>query len=193
MKGCGCKICENDFGDSVNDLASDGDSLKSILQFLEKQGLKVSKKVLKKHLDAFEIPYKDDSTVAVVEDCEPVKIELNKVDFSQYNFDENKPDTIIGYLQKLNLKLYLNQLQIVLQRQDDVIKGKSPEVNSNEVKNLSLIFQILEKSTAMAIQINQREAIRIVESMGLSVEPLQQLPPLPTQNNVQGNSEPKTD
>lgn len=190
MKGCGCKICKNDFGEMVNDLIIDGDSLKSVLKFLENNGVKVSKKLLQKHLDAFDIEYKDEKTTAMVEDCQPVTIELNKIDFSQYNFDENQPETIIAFLQKLNLKVYLNQIQIALQRQQDVINGKVPGVPSEVFKNLAVAFQILEKSTAMGIQINQKEAIRVVESLGLKVEPMLQLPP---QNNVSSPTDPKTD
>ncbi|MEO1433572.1 MAG: hypothetical protein AAFS12_05400 [Cyanobacteria bacterium J06632_19] len=189
MKGCGCKICNADLGDFTNDLVIAGESLKSVINSLKEQGLNVSIKLLKKHLNAFEIEYVDEKTIAQIEDCQPITIDLNQIDFSKYNFDVNQPETVIAYLQKLNLKVYLNQLQIVLQLQQNMIDGKSPEVPTDVLKNLAVAFQIFEKSTAMGILVNQKEAIRIVENLGLNVEPMLQLPP---QNNVSNTPDSET-
>lgn len=176
MIGCGCKICKANLGEFTNELILAGESPKSVLAELENQGVTVTKKLLKRHLAAFEIDYPHENSNSD-QICEPVTIELNDIDFSQYNFDINQVESIIAYLQKLNLKVYLNQIQIALQRQQDVIDGKVPGVPSEVFKNIAVAFQILEKSTAMGIQINQKEAIRVVENLGLKVEPMLQLPP----------------
>ncbi|MEO1762332.1 MAG: hypothetical protein AAFR83_10235, partial [Cyanobacteria bacterium J06629_18] len=102
MIGCGCKICKNDLGEFTNELILSGESPKSVLAELEKKGLTVSKKLLKKHLAAFEIDYPHENSISD-QICEPVTIELNDIDFTQYDFDINQVESIIAYLQKLNL------------------------------------------------------------------------------------------
>ncbi len=166
--GCGCKICKAYLGEYTNQLIFDGISPKNVLEMLLKRGIKTNEKLLKKHLSAFQIPYPE-SEIEVI-DCEPVTVDLNKIDFSEYNFDPNNIESIIGYLQKINLKIYLNQTKITIQAQQDVIDGKSPDMPREIMQNLAVAFQILDKSTGMSTHVNQQEAIKIVESMGLMVQ-----------------------
>lgn len=187
MIGCGCKICKNDLGEFTNELILSGESPKSVLAELEKKGLTVSKKLLKKHLAAFEIDYPHENSISD-QICEPVTIELNDIDFTQYDFDINQVESIIAYLQKLNLKVYLNQLQITLQAQQNVIDGKAPGVPSEVFKNLAIACEILEKSTGMRVMVNQQQAIKTVEAMGLTIQNQALLPP----KNVQANSDTET-
>ncbi len=182
--GCGCKICKAQLGDYTNGLINDGVTPNDVLKILQNKGLTVSEKLLKKHLSAFGIPYPESNDVI---ECKPVTVELNKIDFSEYAFDDTNPEEIISYLQKINLKIYLNQSRIALQMQQNVIDGKSPDIPSDTFKNLAVAFQILEKSTAMGIRVNQQEAIKIVEAMGLTINsPSFYLP------NVQDNTQRET-
>lgn len=190
MKGCGCKICKNDLGEFTNDLILGGDTPQDVKDKLLSEGLEVSVKVVKAHLTAYEIPYQDKLQAIELEGVEPVTIQLNQIDFSQYDFDINSPDSIISYLQKLNLKLYLNQARIALQRQQDIIDGKVADMPSDVIKSLESLHRILEKSTGIDVMINQQKAIKAVESLGLIVQkPAYFLP----QNNVQNSTEPKAD
>jgi hypothetical protein len=166
--GCGCKICKANLGEYSNQLIVDGISPKNVLEMLLKRGIKTTEKLLKKHLSAFQIPYPESETEVI--DCEPITVDLNKIDFSEYNFNPNDIESIIGYLQKINLKIYLNQSRITLQAQQDVIDGKSPDIPREVMQNLAVAFQILDKSTGMSTHVNQQEAIKIVESMGLMVQ-----------------------
>lgn len=184
MNGCGCKICKAGLGEFTNELILTGEAPKSVIEALQKQGVIVSKKLLKKHLAAFEISYPDEP-IDELDICEPVRIDLNEVDFSEYNFDINQPETVIAYLQKLNLKVYLNQLRITLQEQQNVIDGQAPNVPKETMQNLAVAYQILDKSSAMGIRVNQQEAIKIVEAMGLTIQ--NQAYYLP--NNVQDTTE----
>lgn len=174
MTGCGCKICKAGLGEFVNENILAGESPMNVIAELEEQGLKVTKKLLKKHLSAFDIEYPSDNWDSIEIDCKPVTVDLNAVDFSEYSFNISDPDSVIIYLQKLNLKVYLNQMKITLQMQQAVIDGKAPEVPTEVLRNLATAYQILDKSTAMSTRINQAEAIRVVEALGI---PINHLPP----------------
>lgn len=169
MIGCGCKICKAGLGELANRMILEGEPPSSVIAELENQGLSVTKKLLKKHLAAFDIEYPSEQNFDELIECKPVTIELNDIDFEEYNFDINHPESVIGYLQKLNLKVYLNQLKITLQAQKDVIDGKVPDVPTEVLRNLATAFQILDKSSAMSVRINQAEAIKTVESMGFTI------------------------
>ena len=57
-----------------------------------------------------------------------------------------------------------------MQSQQDVIDGLSPDVPKEVLRNLAIAYGILDKSTAMGVRINQNVAIKVVESMGLTVQ-----------------------
>lgn len=191
MIGCGCKICKAGLGEFTNRLILEGESPKSVLAELKKQGVTVTIKLLKRHLAAFEIDYpaeqfpSESSSNGLVH--QPVTIELNDIDFSEYNFDINQPESVIAYLQKLNLKVYLNQIRITLQVQQDVIDGKALDVPHDVLKNLAIAYEILNKSTGMNVRINQQEAIRVVEAMGFIISNKNYLFPsdVPNQPNTE--------
>lgn len=185
--GCGCKICKASLGEYTNQLIIDGVSPKDVLEMLQKRELKTTEKLLKKHLSAFQISYPSTNDSEVVHG-EPVKVDLNKIDFSQYSFDENDIESIIGYLQKVNLKIYLNQSKITLQAQQDVIDGKSPDMPREIMQNLAVAFQILDKSTGISTHVNQQSAIKTVEAMGLTIQNPSQFY-LPS--NVQNSTHPE--
>jgi hypothetical protein len=168
--GCGCKICKANLGEYVNELITvESVSPKEVLKILQDENVTVSEKLLKKHLSAFGIPYPENMKDDVIS-CEPVKVDLNKIDFSEYDFDADKPESIIAYLQKINLKIYLNQTKITIQAQQDVIDGKCPDMPREIMQNLAVAFQILDKSTGLSTHVNQQEAIKTVESMGLIIQ-----------------------
>jgi hypothetical protein len=167
--GCGCKICKANLGEYTNQLINDGVTPKKVLEILQEKSLNITERLLKKHLSAFGISYPENMKDEVI-NCEPVTVDLNKIDFSEYDFDSNNPESIIAYLQKINLKIYLNQTKITLQAQQDVIDGKCPDMPREIMQNLAVAFQILDKSTGLSTHVNQQEAIKTVESMGLTVQ-----------------------
>ncbi|GEM_PF-4197005 len=152
--GCGCKICKSNLGEYTNELINDGISPKKVLEILESKGLKTTEKLLKKHLAAYGI-YIPEKMKSEDGSYEPITVDLNKIDFSEYDFDPNNIESIIGYLQKINLKIYLNQAQITLQAQQDVKEGKCPDIPREIMQNLAVAFQILDKSTGLSIHVNQ--------------------------------------
>lgn len=180
--GCGCKICKADLSEFTNELILNGESLKSVLDELQLKNCKVPASLLKKHLSAYSIDYTEFKDSEVI-NTEPIKIDLNKIDFSQYNFEPDNIESIIGFLQKINLKIYLNQALITLQAQQDVINGDCPDMPREIMQNLAVAFQILEKSTGLGVRINQQEAIKVVESLGLLVQQSTVFLPQPNAKN----------
>ena len=168
--GCGCKICKANLGEFTNELILNGESPKNVLKALQERNIKVTEKLLKKHLSAYEIYIPDKIETEESYTGEPIKVDLNRIDFSEYDFDVNDMESIVRYLQKINLKIYLNQSKITLQAQEDVINGKSPDIPKEILQNLAVAFQILDKSTGISTHINQQEAIKVVEAMGLLIQ-----------------------
>lgn len=168
--GCGCKICKANLGEFTNELILNGESPKNVLKTLQERNIKVTEKLLKKHLSAYEIYIPDKIETEESYTGEAIKVDLNRIDFSEYDFDVNDMESIVRYLQKINLKIYLNQSKITLQAQEDVINGKSPDIPKEILQNLAVAFQILDKSTGISTHINQQEAIKVVEAMGLLIQ-----------------------
>jgi hypothetical protein len=168
--GCGCKICKANLGEFTNELILNGESPKNVLKALQERNIKVTEKLLKKHLSAYEIYIPDKIETEESYTGEPIKVDLNRIDFSEYDFEVDDMESIVRYLQKINLKIYLNQSKITLQAQEDVINGKSPDIPKEILQNLAVAFQILDKSTGISTYINQQEAIKVVEAMGLIIQ-----------------------
>lgn len=168
--GCGCKICKANLGEYVNELITvERVPPKEVINILQNENVKVTEKLLKKHLSAYSIPYPEnmkDETII----CEPITVDLNKIDFSQYDFDANNIESIVSFLQKINLKILLNQQLITLKAQQDVIDGKCPDVPKAVLDNFAIAYQIFERSTAVNVRINQQQAIKTVTDMGLLVQ-----------------------
>lgn len=187
--GCGCKICKAELGEYTNQLINDGVSPKEVIKILLKESkLKITESLLKKHLSAFSIPYPDLDNDEKIK-SKPVNVDLNKIDFSEYDFDITNPESIVTYLQKINLKIYLHQAKITLQVQKNVIAGEHPDMPKEVMQNLALAYQILEKSAGLGIRINQQEAIKLVESMGFI---LQSPNTILIPSNVQNKAESET-
>ena len=161
----------------------DGSSPQIVLKELQELGVKVTEKTLKTHLKNHGIEYPAENKIIR---GEAINIDLNKIDFSQYDFDLENPDSVIDYIQKINLKIYLNQALITLKAQQEVLCGNSMEVSKYTFQNLAIAFQILSKSTGLEMTVDQQKALKTVEAMGLTIK--EGLPLL----NVQNNSESKT-
>ncbi len=182
--GCGCKICKADLGEYTNDLISSGESPQSVLDTLQSKGVKTTEKLLKRHLSAYSIEYPDKSEEEILE-CETIKVDLNQIDFSEYNFDSNNIESIIGYLQNINLKIYLNQSIITIKAQEDAINGDVPNVPKEVMQNQLIAFQMYKECSGMIMRINQQEAIKSVESQGLIIQQPTYLLPTNAQNITQ--------
>jgi hypothetical protein len=142
----------------------------AVLKFLDTKGCKVSEKLLKKHLSAFSIPFPEnesnfDSTL------EPIPNNLVEIDFSEYKIDLSNPEIALELLQRITLKVFLNQSRITLQAQQKVIDGISPDMPKETLRNHALALDMLDKCTGLSMTVNQQQAIKTVESMGLEITP----------------------
>ena len=186
MSICNCKICQNDYGEEVNEMILNGSSPVTVIQELNQLQINVTEDELKQHLENYGIKLEESKTLDNISQT----VDLNSLDFSEYLFEENNPISVIGYLQKINLKIYLNQTKITLIEQDKYLSGLTDEIDSNTFKNLAVAFKILADSTGMNVMINQQEAIKAVESMGLEVKSKSIYSEL---KNVSSNSQSETD
>lgn len=166
--GCGCKICKAGSGDTVNEMIQNQIEPVAVLKFLNSKGCKVSEKVLKMHLSAFSIPFPENETKFDTE-LEPVPNNLIDIDFSQYKVDLSNPEIALELLQKITLKIFLNQARITIQAQQKIIDGITPDMPKDTMKNYSIALDALDRTSAINLMVNQAQAIKTVESMGLTI------------------------
>ena len=166
--GCGCKICKAGLGDNVNEMIQNQIEPVAVLKFLNSKGCKVSEKLLRMHLSAFSIPFPENETQFDI-DLEPVPNNLIDIDFSQYKVDLSNPEIALELLQKITLKVFLNQARITMQAQQKIIDGVAPDMPKDTLRNYSIALEALDKTSAISMMVNQQQAIKTVESMGLTI------------------------
>jgi len=166
--GCGCKVCKLGLGDTVNEMIQNQIEPIAVLKFLDAKGCKVSEKLLKKHLSAFSIPFPENETKFDTT-LEPVPNNLVDIDFSEYKIDLSNPELALELLQKITLKVFLNQSRITLQAQHNVINGITPDIPKEILRNQATALDMLDKCTGLGVTVNQQQAIKTVENMGLTI------------------------
>ena len=183
---CNCKICRNGLTDVVNSKAKDNISYSSIKKYLDSNhNLNVTENVIKRHLKAYGIEDNKQSTNhtthttlndiltsvnGVIDNQNRILIDLNDIRLDKYNFDENDARTIVRYLQKIHLGLYLKQVEIAYKEIEEYQCGLREIYPNIAVNNLKKLFELLDNLTGITIYSNQQAAIKTVESMGLKIE-----------------------
>jgi hypothetical protein len=160
---CGCKICNANLGEFLNEDIQSGTTPKQAQKNLLDRGLKVDIKTVMRHLSAFEITPKPQE----IPQRQLTKVNMKNFDFSKYEFEETNPIAIVGYLQKLFLKVTLNQSELLLRSQSEALEGLIVGVPEEEMRNLERAYKLLDSVTGFSLYSNQQTAIKIVESMGL--------------------------
>jgi hypothetical protein len=171
--GCGCKVCKQGLDDKVNEMIQNQIEPVAVLKFLDSKGCKVSEKLLRKHLSAFSIVFPENETQFDTA-LEAIPNNLVDIDFSQYKIDLSNPEIALELLQKITLQVFLNQSRITLQAQQKVIDGIVPDMPKDTLRNMSVALDMLDKTSAINLMVNQAQAIKTVEAMGLSLN----LPPV---------------
>lgn len=167
---CGCVICKAELGESVNQLNIDGYSPNEIIEFLRNENLIISKKVLQRHLSAYDMMLNSENVEIVNDsDCVPIDINMGNFDFSKYRFNENEANEIIEYLQKLHLKIHLNQCEILLKNQDDVLTGRCKDVSSDSLRNIAVSWKMLTDVSGIRYLIDINAAIDRISREGYKI------------------------
>ena len=167
--GCGCKVCKQGLGDTVNEMITNQIEPIAVLRFLDSKGCKVSEKLLRKHLTAFSIIFPESETNFESE-LEPIPNNLTNINFDEYKIDLSNPEIALELLQRITLKVFLNQSRITLQAQQKVINGESPDMPKDTLRNHALALDMLDRCTGLGVTVNQQKAIQTVESMGLTIQ-----------------------
>ena len=168
--GCGCKVCKVGLGDTVNEMITNQIEPIAVLRFLDSKGCKVSEKLLRKHLTTFSIIFPESETNFESE-LEPVPNNLTNINFDEYKIDLSNPEIALELLQRITLKVFLNQSRITLQAQQKVINGEAPDMPKDTLRNHALALDMLDKCTGLSVTVNQSQAIKTVEGMGLIITP----------------------
>ena len=168
--GCGCKLCKQGLGDTVNEMIQGQIEPIAVLKFLDAKGCKVSEKLLIKHLSAFSIVFPENKT-KFDSTLEPIPNNLVEIDFSEYKIDLSNPEIALELLQRITLKVFLNQSRITLQAQQKVIDGLVADMPKETLRNHALALDMLDKCTGLGMTVNQAQAIKTVEAMGLIITP----------------------
>ena len=95
--GCGCKVCKQGLGDTVNEMITNQIEPIAVLRFLDSKGCKVSEKLLKKHLTAFSIVFPESETNFESE-LEPIPNNLTNINFDEYKIDLSNPEIALELL-----------------------------------------------------------------------------------------------
>ena len=196
---CKCKICRNNLAESVNSWYVDGFSLSQINEKLQNENsIIITEKAIQRHLESFGLEVESENSNRAItmiqhqpKSTEPLGYDLNNITFDEYDFDETSPTSIIAYLQKTHLHMYLRQIEIVCKEQEQYYKGEVAEAPHGSLNRLKTMFELFDNITGISLYANQQAAIQKVESMGLKVERFSSL--VTTQENVISNSsDPKT-
>jgi len=171
--GCGCKICNLGLGGTVNEMILNQIEPSAVLKFLDSKGCKVSEKLLRKHLSAFSIDFPETLQHDFDTEIETIPNNLIEIDFSQYKIDLSNPEIALELLQKITLQVYLNQSRITLHAQQKVIDGICPDIPKDTLRNQATALDMLDRCTGLSMIVNQQQAIKTVESMGLEVKCLE--------------------
>lgn len=173
FKSCGCKICKAGKGKIFNDFViNENPTLEKAKSFLKDNDLIADKRLINNHLSAYNLSLNDSKAVdvevtAITKNDEKLN---NYLDFSQYDFNVNNPDTIVNYLQKLHLKIHLNQCQLVLKSQMELMIDENIDIPSDVIRNAALTWKMLNEVSGIGIITNQYMAIKTVENMGYKLQ-----------------------
>lgn len=190
MADCICKICTNGLREVTNELAQDK-PIESILKTLKDDyGLECNRYILKRHLEAFGI----ESISAVdrmpamgfeVEDARyHSPIDLSELSLERWKLSKDDPAAIVSFLQEKLLCLSFQQMEIVASQQRQYLEGHThTEPSKESISNLRVLLSLADKFTAISLQANQQQAVRIVQALGYLDENLQLLPNADTQAN----------
>ena len=172
--GCGCKVCKAGLGDTVNEMIQNQIEPIAILKFLDSKGCKVSDKLLRKHLSAFSIHYPEKEKEKELNRLvlKAVPNNLTDINFDEYKIDLSNPEITLELLQKITLKVFLNQSRITLEAQRKVIEGEALDMPKETMRNYATALDMLDKCTGLGVTVNQAQAIKTVESMGLTITPV---------------------
>jgi hypothetical protein len=168
---CKCKICRKNLGELVNDMYLANSPISSIIKTLDKEECETNEDTIKRHLRKFNLLNNSDDFEIV--DLNPtLSYDLNTISFERYDFDSESPNEAVAYLQKVHLYIYFKQLEIVTREQDEFYQGIRDTPPSQSITRLKQLYELLDKFTGVSIYVNQQAAIKRIELMGYTLNPV---------------------
>lgn len=134
----------------------------AVLRFLDSKDCKATDKLLKKHLSAFSIDCPEKESETNKGELEPISNNISDIDFTQ-KIDLENPKKSLELLQKITLKMFLNQSRITLKAQQKMIDGIVPDMPRDTLENMSLCLDMLEKTSSLSMMANQQQVLKMRE------------------------------
>ena len=154
--GCGCKICKAGLGDNINEMITNQIEPVAVLRFLDSKDCKSTDKLLRKHLSAFSIDCPEKESETNKGELEPISNNISDIDFSQKIDLDN-----LELLQKITLKVFLNQSRITLKAQQKMIDGIVPDMPRDTLENMTTALDMLEKTSALSMMANHQQVLKV--------------------------------
>lgn len=163
--------------DIINQLANDGIGIPTLKKKLKNEfNLNVTENVIKRHLDKYGIlPNETNQNIespvisGVVDTQNRITVSLNDINLDGYNFDKDSPNSIVAYLQKCHLGIYLKQLEITYQELEEYHQGLREIPPTIAIRNLRMLFELLDSITGISVYSNQQAAINSLINKGYDV------------------------
>lgn len=162
---CNCKICQFGYGEEVAELVAEGSPISLIVSELRELGCDVTPELVRQHLLATNTPLPDQ---VEIEEMTPISVNLD-TDFSEYGFDENDQNSTLDYIQRIALKIFLNQSAITLTEQQMYLDGHRRHVNPEVLRNYVAAFSVVNKCAGIEVINNHMQAIKSLEANGYTV------------------------
>lgn len=183
MALCNCKICTNGLSETVNELAQ-SEPIESVLRLLrDEHELNCNRFTLKRHLEVFGIKstsavdYLPTMGIEAQEISYHEPIDLGDLTLERWKLSKDNPAEIVSFLQEKLLCLSFGQIEIVASQQREYLEGHThTEPSKESISNLRVLLSLADKFTAISLQANQQQAVRIVQALGYEAEGLRSLP-----------------
>jgi hypothetical protein len=134
----------------------------AVLRFLDAKGFNTDNKLLRRHLAAFSIDYPEKESVNNKVELKAIPNTISDIDFTQ-NIDLDNPKKSLELIQKITLKMFINQSRITLKAQQKMIDGIVPDMPRDTLENMSLCLDMLEKTSALSMTANQQQVLKLRE------------------------------
>lgn len=166
---CDCLICRKNKAGLVNDLIGQGKNFTQIIKELRKEN-RITEGVLQKHLRLTNQGQLIAAKTQEINSEQANGFDFNSIVFDKYNFEETDPTSIVEYLQKSLLFMYMRQLEIVANEQAKKYSGEDDGGwGFYQLLRLEKIEKMLHNIYPIHIFANQRIAMDVVARMGYKI------------------------
>lgn len=161
---CNCLICRTGNRNLAGDYLAKFE-LSIVFKKLKCKIKNLEYPILITHCENLNIKPIDESHEVKIQIHNPTNLLADKLDFSSYNFDIDNPSSIIDYVQKIQLKLYLLQSEITLKEMNAYINGQLEIAPTISVINQKRFLDMLNECSSLKVMSDEFLAMRIFKNV----------------------------